>query len=278
METRRFEVGQHVRILSPSGSIAATGIISAVNDDSSSVSYDVFYDFFDKELFVTDEEENNVDPVRISPLEPFELGVIGNLSLGEMKTCGNSLFGKKDFISASRYYHEAIDKSTKSLEPTMGCNVIVMQHKDLPRGSTCMDGIISDSDVNSSGEEIFEVMLSDQSEISHVLRSQLLPLPQDRDSLVLLRSLYLNLARCDMKRNRKGWTVYNASIAVSISEVIVSDFTDKGSADTDAVDRTEEAKEVRTLLADALYFRAKAFLTAARPLRATKVKFFLYIQ
>eukprot|EP01033_Poteriospumella_lacustris_P016965 gene16965-12140_t len=73
-----------------------------------------------------------------------------------------------------------------------------------------------------------------------------------------------------MKRNRKGWTVYNASIAVSISEVIVSDFTDKGSADTDSVDRTEEAKEVRTLLADALYFRAKAFLTAARPLRATK--------
>lgn len=271
MEKAHFEVGQHVRVLSPTGSIAATGIISAINDESSRLSYDIFYDFFDKELFGTDEEENNVDHERISLLEAFELGDIGNLSLGELKSCGNTLFGKKDYIGASRYYHEAIDKSTKQSEPKLGCNVIVMQHSDLPKGSTCMDGIISDSDVNSSGEEIFEVMLSDQSEISNVLRSQLLPLPQDRENLVLLRSLYLNLARCDMKRNRKGWTVYNASIAVSISEVIFSDFTDKGSADTDSVDRTNEAKEVRTLLADALYFRAKAFITAARPLRASKV-------
>lgn len=260
-----IEIGQHVRVTSKDGNTSFTGMISAVNSEEST--YDIFID----DAVEGEEEEISVPLSRIRPLEGFELGDIKLFSLSELKAHGNTLFGLKDYCTASKFYQQAIQKSSKMCNISLGCNVVVLQHSDLPKGMTCVDGIISDSDVNDNNEEVFEVMLSNQSELYGVKLSQLIPLPQDRESLILLRSIYLNLARCNMKRNHKGWTAHHASVAVAISEVLMSDLRDKGSAETDDVDRSKEFLETNQLLADALYFRAKAFIAAARPGLATKV-------
>lgn len=258
-----IEIGQHVRVTSKDGNSSFTGMISALNSDEST--YDIFIDDS-----MEGEEEISVPLSRIRPLEGFELRDIKLFSLSELKAHGNTLFGLKDYCAASKFYQQAIQKSSQMYNISLGCNVVVLRHSDLPKGTTCVDGIISDSDVNDNSEEVFEVMLSNQSELYGVKHSQLIPLPQDRENLILLRSIYLNLARCDMKRNHKGWTAHHASVAVAISEVLMSDLRDKGSAETDDVDRSKEFLETNQLLADALYFRAKAFVAAARPGLATK--------
>jgi hypothetical protein len=262
MEGGTLEVGQHIRFFSKDGSASMTGMISAVNNEQSPSTYDIILDNSDSSA---EEEELAVPHYQIRPLEGFELGNIANLSISELKACGNVLFGLKDFTAAARYYQTATQKASKLYKVSIGSNVIVLQHPELPKGLICVDGMVSDSFVNTAGEEEFEVLLSNQSEISGVKLSNLLALPQDREGLVLLRSIYLNLARCDLKRERKGWAIHYASIAVAISEVMRSDLEDKGSAETDDVDRSTEMEETRQLAADALYFRAKTFLAAARP-------------
>lgn len=263
-----FEVGQRVRIFSIDSTSSRTGMVCSVNDEGT---YDVFYDTNDRKIQIEGEEESCVIPSRIRPLEGFELSDMNRFTIAELKAHGNILFGLKDYNNASRYYQFALDKSSSMYEVILGCSVIVLEHPDLPKGQTCIDGMIADADVDSYGKELYEVILSDGNEISNVKRTHVLALPQDRENLLLLRSIYLNMARCDMKRNRKGWTIHHASIAVSISQIIQSDLRDKGSAETDDADQSKEILETDQLLTDALYFRAKSFLTAARPGLATKV-------
>lgn len=269
MDINSFQVGQRVRVVSSSGAVSTTGLISGIDTNESRSTYDIIYDILDKDLFGTDDEENCVNQNRIRALEDFESVDISTFSISQLKVNGNILFGLKDLINASKYYFKAIEKFAVLYDAVLGCNVVVLQHSELPKGVTCVDGIVSD--VDDGAERTYDVILSNETELNQVKRSQFLVLPPDRENLLLIRSLYLNLARCDVKRSRKGWAVYNSSIAVSISEIIRSDFRDKGSAETDDVDRTQEGKDVELLLADALYFRAKALISASRPGLATSV-------
>ena len=79
----------------------------------------------------------------------------------------------------------------------------------------------------------------------------------------LIRSIFLNLARCELKRNRKGWAIKFSSIAVSISKYVLSKSQGNMSAGNVAT--------IEKFLADALYFRINALLLANRPKFANTV-------
>lgn len=246
-----INIGQRVRVIDLTNSEAFVAIVSFIDDDSGKA--EVLYEA------KMPEEEVDVAMHRIKPLESFESVDSQKMTAQHCKDNGNVLFGLKDYITASFYYKIAIDKMKSQVAVALGSNVIVLNYD---KGTSCIDGMVSDSEVNDRGQTTFEVMLSDQSEVTTTL-DKLLPVPQDREGQVLLRSVYLNLARCEMKRNRKGWCVQYASIAVAISDVLRSDLRDRDGEDNDAV--AVEVAEIRKLYADALYFRAKALLTAARP-------------
>lgn len=249
-----LEVGGRVRVYDPATDRASTAVISVISSDQPGCegTVDVIYDAGDSP------EEANIPLSRIQPLQAFEedvqRGVIFESS--QYKDFGNVLFGSKDYAAAMLYYQKALRAIDQRQRLSTGSHVIFID----PQCGECKDGIISGEDESKEkdGEVLYEVLLGDEEEVT-TRPEHLVQIPSDLDQCLLQRSVYLNLARCCLKRALKGWAIRYGSIALGITRDLASDHSD--SADID----------LNKLFADALYFRAKTMILASRSALASKV-------
>lgn len=259
-----FVLGETVRVTSVDKTRSSKGIVSMVNGDGT---YDIIYTTSKD----GDDEESTVAGDRIQPLLPVETDFpdIADIKDADiLKSAGNSLFILKDYDTALSYYKRSVivlnspdspDKASKDF--TIGQGVIVSYADSLD----CLTGIVSDATEDSA-----DVMMDDSEidEETEVPFKRLTQLASGVKNILLQRSVYLNMARCVLKQDQKGWAIKYSSMALAISHHLEGvQREDSGSADA-----TLTAAEVKKFLADGYYFRGKALLQAHRPKFAAQVR------
>lgn len=280
--------------------LARCGVVAFINDDEDTL--DIMYGQRGEE------EEANVPVDRVRKLEPFESEYdramqshCEMLDPFDLKDKGNVIFGLQDAETASRYYTAALRclhcllavgeaAAASSLLLSDGSDVLVKssgsQLRYLPATVICMDDGSSDTNVR------YEVEYDDADCSEPAIRaaSDLTPLAaainsgsssgsdKNRNSgdsnsgrearRQLQRSLYLNLARCHMKRSQPGWTIHYCSLALGVTEslrlLLLQQQQQSSAAST-------TGNTLNKYFADAYFIRAKAFLMASRPDFAKKV-------
>jgi hypothetical protein len=238
--TGDFNIGCKVRVTDQTLDFSHVGVISYVHPDGT---VDVMYD--GKELI----EDLHVAADRLSPLLSFELEDLVCDQAEELKNRGNILFGLKDYTEASKSYLCAVAKLENQRPLSIGSEVLVCR----PEDEEFHHGYLA-SFIDSTGN--IEIVLDGKLDCVASRQSIVaLSIPSTQD---LHRAIYLNLARCSLKRGHRGWAVRYASIALAISQLLL---------DTENIDPTVAIKK----LADCLYFRSKTLISAGRPNRAAKV-------
>jgi hypothetical protein len=117
--------------------------------------------------------------------------------------------------------------------------------------------MISDVDpIGRTADVELEMTDEVENEVCGVSYDLLMPLCKTEQDQLLQRSLYMNMARCFMKLDQKGWAIKYASLAIAV---------------TLAYAQNPSTPEVAKLLADCYYFRSKALIAACRPKFATQV-------
>lgn len=244
------------------------GLVSMVNGDAT---YDIIY----ASSKDGDDEESSVAGTRLQSLLPVEVEFpdIANIKDAEiLKSTGNSLFTLKDYDTALSYYKRSLivlhfpgesaqKAASNSVAFTIGQGVIVSYSDSLD----CQSGIISDTT-----DESADVMMDDNEldEETDVPFKRLTLLACGVKNVLLQRSVYLNMARCVLKQEQKGWAIKYSSVALAIShhlETVQREGSDCG-------DVSLSAAEVKKFLADGYYFRGKALLQAHRPKFAAQVR------
>jgi tetratricopeptide (TPR) repeat protein len=239
-----LEVGETVRVLNETGDFARKGMVSIIHEENFTV--DVLYN--------DNEEELNVPLSRIRKLESFECGLnLQNISLAQLKEFGNVLFGLKDFHSATAFYEKAVNQTCQN-ELQIGSNVVVLDNHI----RTCTEGMISGIMDGNNNALQYEIVLSNDEDTLQS-RDALIQVPPDIETALLLRSIYLNLARCNLKLGLKGWAIRYASISLSIARILF------GEVETREEYELQRLAELTKMIGDTLYFRAKTFLAANRP-------------
>ena len=211
-------------------------------------------------------DEICVKAERLSQLLPFEvedpLPVTYEFA-DAWKMNGNALYAAKDFQESLRYYKKALIALT-DVQPRadvittfeLGENVIMTTTRSID----CFPGMVSDIDADAATAD---VMLDwndcDNEEYLGIPFSNLLKLAKSQKDMLLQRSIYLNMARCVLKLNQKGWAIKYSSLALAVTHGYVQTGGEIASA------------ELNKLFADCYYFRSKALLVACRPKFATKV-------
>jgi hypothetical protein len=242
-------IGERVRVTGkPPSDQTNVAVIACVNLDGT---YDIIYDTKTKN---EPDEDHNVLGSRISALEPFELSSGSFTSPLELKNQGNILFQKcKDINAATSFYNNALDDLLRGVELSVGSTVLV----ELTECSF-RTGMVSDvDDENHTVEVMYDIssLYDDDEEeeeaivpkkrISLVAKDIDVTIPafilgdnhstkrtaeskeelsssrEQTTSLGLQRALYMNLARCCMKRvpPRPGWAVRWASLAIALSQL-----------------------------------------------------------
>lgn len=237
-------VGSRVRVLDERSEFANVGMISVV--DEANHTADIMYD--NEKL----NEECQVSFGRLRFLEPWEEDVVPSRDPNELKEFGNTLFTLKDFTAAMKLYQRAIKEIDAMLVPSVGGNVLISENGDVQMGM-----ISSDLD-----NDQYEVLLTNNEDEKIYPKSALICLPAEQSLLLLLRSVYMNLSRCAMKKSFKGWAVHYTSMAIAIVQTMLTDSTDRHN------NASATSTELQKQLNDGLYLRAKALLTACRPARA----------
>jgi tetratricopeptide (TPR) repeat protein len=248
---KMFTVGQEVRALVGDGSQSRRGAVLLVGDGG------------DYEVLLTrsgryPEEETTIAGKFLSPVHEFELSQPPP-TLREYantwKTNGNTLFADKDYALALEYYRTALSSlgltSTTRKTYELGEAVIVTYTNTID----CYPGMISDVDpIDRTADVELETTDEVENEVCGVSYDLLLPLCNSEQDQLMQRSLYMNMARCFMKLDQKGWAIKNASLAIAVTLAYA-----------------QHHPEVAKLLADCYYFRAKALIAACRPKFATQV-------
>lgn len=260
-----FSIGQEVRVLSEDNTSACRGTILLDNGNGT---FEVLLSKSSrnrKEVETTHsgDDEVTASAEKITALHPFELQEPVPLEYqyaDVWKGNGNTLFASKDYQEAMHYYRRALvalqvvsARSDTLLTFEMGENVIITSANSID----CYPGMISETD-NSA--RTADVMLdSDNEEQLGVPYSDLMKLTKTEKDLHLQRSIYLNMARCALKLNQRGWAIKYASIAIAVTFAYAHSNGGKSGS------------EINKLLADCYYFRSKALLAACRPKFASKV-------
>ncbi len=245
-------VGKRVRVLNEDKETSFTAVISCVADDGA---FDVLYDNRDPE------EDVAVPAERILDLLPFETqadGIIedfSQLSAETLKDRGNALFAAKDFCSATEYYRRALvalvdSGSSSGSSLSIGSQVLVL---DMTSGDF-HDGYVSSVDGDSVDVEL------DDDEERTVSADAVVKLAKKPVDQVTQRAVYMNLARCALKRGLKGWAIRYASIALAVTRKVLSEGQDG-----------EPLLVAKKSLGDCLFFRGKTLVAACRPGKATRV-------
>lgn len=235
----QLSIGQRVRVLDVEGKMAHVATVSYLH----TAAVDVIYSAG------SEEEECNVALDRVSPLFAFE-AENHHTSAAVWKDCGNQLFSAKDFNSAAQYYSRALELLSAG-EISIGSQVLIV------RGNDFVDGMVSNVDVAS---HTVEIELDDDQEMT-VASKDTIKLAMDNENLKLQRSLYLNLAKCSLKKSLKGWAIRQSSIAIGIANYLMKN----------QEELRFERKEISKALVDSYYFRGKVLLESSRPHLAEKV-------
>ena len=202
--------------------------------------------------FVIIEEESGVSIDRIRRLEIFEKddGNSDPIDFNILKDQGNIIYSLKDFKAAEDYYKMAlrimlVPFNVSMAYLTIGQEVLVEALQTLDYNAGMISGI---------NEDCVDVVFDDDDdELCDCKVTSLIPLckPVDR---IIQRSVYMNMARCSLKRHRNGWATKYCSIAIAISKSLICD---------------EENHKKQ--LADSLYFRGKLLISINRLKFAEKV-------
>jgi tetratricopeptide (TPR) repeat protein len=254
-----FSVGQDVRVLLGDGGSSRRGTIMVKNTDDS---YEVLLTVGDG---AAGEEEIVMTADRIAPLYSFETEPTLPLEAqyAEVwKNNGNVLFTAKDYSAALGYYQKALSclrDNSKGSKFAMGDEVIISYQNSINYKS----GMVSDADSDARTADVMLEGDEDEEEECGVAFDRLLPLAKDATQQLLQRSIYLNMARCVLKQELKGWAIKYSSIAICITHAYISTARQQGV--------TSSKEEQSKLLADCYYFRAKALLAACRPKFAAQV-------
>jgi len=220
-----------------------------------------------------DDEESSVAGDRIQALLTVEAEFpnIAEIKDAEiLKSAGNSLFTLKDYDAALSYYKRALiilnapsdsssDRAAKGF--TIGQGVIISYADSLD----CQTGIVSDTTEDSADVMMDDSELDEETEVPFTRLTQL---ASGVKNILLQRSVYLNMARCALKQEQKGWAIKYSSVALAISHHLQG-VQREGSGSAEA---PLTAAEVKKFLADGYYFRGKALLQAHRPKFATQVR------
>lgn len=256
-----FSAGEEVRVLVDAGLQARRGTVLLTNDDGSC------------EILLAKrgrqpEEEVTVLSNLMSKLHDFERGESPSLEVYTAQTWkahGNTLFADKDYFQALEYYKKALcalgsyNSNHKTFE--LGEAVIVTDTRTID----CYPGLISDADADSrKADVVIESTNLEDNELFGVSFDLLLPLCKKEEDQLLQRSVYMNMARCSLKLEQKGWAIKYASIALAGSLALAQQQSEQDSAQANR-------SEVDKLLADCYYFRGKALIAACRPKFATQV-------
>ena len=255
-----FVVGQRVRVLDNSKSISYLGIISLINTDDT---YDII---LSSKGNSGKDELTSVPQDLVSELQSFEIDDSHNgVDAEARKSQGNTLFSAKDYTAALEYYKRGIaalfpTSSNDSLgEYSMGSNVFVAYTDSLNLNT----GMVSEVDLSArTADVMIESTDADHEELA-VPFGRLLPLSSEPKAQLLQRSLYMNMARCCLKLEQKGWAIKYASIALATSYAYATSAQECG--------ETVALADLDKLMGDCYYFRAKALLAANRPKFATQV-------
>lgn len=253
-----FTVGQRVRVLDKSKDESQRGVISYIDEDSQL--YDIIWDLNSK-------EDCGIPIDRIASLESFELNGkerdIFQWESQSWKDYGNKLFTLKDYYNAARYYQNGIqridhvmkERGLKALD--IGTHVITF--------SEAIGDYLWGMVASIENDEEVEIILSNDEERVMKL-SKLQILPESIEEQILYRTLYLNLAKCQLKRQQKGWAIRSSSMALALTLCLQAT-----SQDATASSKTLSTTDIKKYFTDGYYFRGKALLLANRPGRATLV-------
>ena len=256
-----FSLGEAVRVTSADKTCAGKGMIAMVNGDST---FDIIYSTSKLE----NDEESAVHSDRIKHLLKEEVDLAESNDAEVWKNIGNSVFALKDYDAAIAYYKRAL----ALLTPTTGDNISIGQSVIVSYNDTldCQNGIISD--INDG---VADVMFDDseQEEETDIPFKRLTPMASGLKNILLQRSIYMNLARCVLKQEQKGWAIKYSSFALAISHHLETLLTNNEANENDAK-ITEN--EVNKYLADGYYFRGKALLQAHRPKFAAQVHYWCF--
>ena len=177
-----------------------------------------------------------------------------------MKDRANILFTKhKDILGAEKLYMKALAKVSPCAPFTVGTTVLLLPYDQKTRvnllSATVADleagqyDVLLDSLVEGNGGDEGEEKEEEEEEEQRVSAQRIAAaLAAGAEERELQRSLWINLARCLLKRCQYGWTVRFASLALACSKC------------------TAHAKGT----SDALAVRCKAFLMASKPKAALR--------
>jgi tetratricopeptide (TPR) repeat protein len=217
------------------------------------------------------EEEVVTTEDRLAPLNAFETEPplpLERQYAEAWKNNGNVLFTAKDFSAAMGYYKKALaclSDRGGGLTFAMGQEVIV----SYPNSINYKSGMVSDADCDARTADVMleseEDDEDEEAEECGVSFDRMLPLAKEASKQLLQRSIYLNMARCALKLELKGWAIKYSSIAICTTHAFVSTARQQGLPSSS---KEEQGK----LLADCYYFRAKALLAACRPKFAAQVR------
>ena len=232
-----YSLGSIVRVtLEQQQSRQAT--VAAINDDGC---VDVIYEA--NAVGTSIEEEDNVNPSRISQLLEFEIETDRDSSLYKdpmtMKEYGNKVFAVKDYETAIRYYLRGV-AALQLPAISIGVSVIVAPSKG--SSSLFTVGMVADCCEGSSLDIVY-----DESEECDVHKSRLTVLHPVTSSRSLQRSLYSNLSKCYHALRKFGLSAFYASLAVELLKSL------------------REDEDVAKTLTDMHIVRCRALLAANRP-------------
>jgi tetratricopeptide (TPR) repeat protein len=249
-----WSIGQVIRVEEKSNKFSAKAIVSFVHDDGT---LDVIYQGEGLK------EECAVQLGRVRALEDFEFPdsvVASTASAEQLKNNGNMLFSLKDYHSAIEIYRRsiiALYKQSGSEHVSTGSVVLVSK-----TGSINFEcAMISDTNSNKTFEIVYDNSNIDDEE--KIERNRLTPICISASEKSLHRSLYMNMAKCNLKINQTGWAIRHCSLAIAVSRILFSD--------ADAVNAEPSSSAMHKQLADSIFLRAKALLQANRPGLAAKV-------
>jgi tetratricopeptide (TPR) repeat protein len=299
MENLSFKIGQKVRVLPKSEAVdeaSKVGIISYLHisekDPPIIERFDVIYDSMTSlSSSSQQEEESEIFPNRIQPLEYFEeltTDELLQLDATTLKEFGNQLFKLKDYRKAIEFYQLSLKmfhlNEKKGSTLSIGTQVLVFLEEigDYQVGmvSSVVEPASSTSSSSSSSVQRRQINENEENDMTYyeislfedenddeemeLISSEknLLEVPYNYDDQLLHRSLYSNLSKSYLKRNYKGWTIKYASITLALVKAMISIANDTG--------KEERKSQLTQFLIDALYFRCKVFLASNRPKRAKR--------
>jgi hypothetical protein len=260
-------VGTIVRVQSPDGEASSRAIISFFNDDRTC---DIVY-------HADNIEESSVPQTRIQPLEKFEYEIQSGkmFSVFERKEFGNTLFKLKDLDAAVEMYRSVIRELCAQNYISVGSRVLVSNGS-----GEYYPGIVSG--VESGAYEVLydDEDFEDESAVAASRISMIaMQLPDTAldmggcskgydpvaEVLDLQRAVYMNLARCALKKSppQPGWAARWSSLAIAMTKYASENSRSSGTA-TDGLLFEKQ-------LVDAYFLRSKAFLAASRPQLARRV-------